>query len=133
MSETTNETAEGKKVLIVDDDEFLLDMYAIKFREAGFSVEVAHDGKEALQKVESVKPEIVLLDIILPGMDGFEVLRSLYQEKRADNMMVVMLTNLGQKDDAERGIQLGARDYIVKAHFTPTEVVEKVRQLLREQ
>lgn len=119
-----------KKVLIVDDDEFLLEMYALKFKEVGFKVEIAETGREAVDKASEFAPDIILLDIVLPEMDGFEVLQEIRHNKKVPNSFIVMLTNLGQKDDTERSIRLGADDYIVKAHFTPSEVVEKVITLL---
>ena len=118
------------KVLIVDDDNFLLDMYSLKFRESGFIVEVARSGSEAIEKIKEMNPDVILLDIVMPQPDGFEVLRSLRQEKSAEGAIVVILTNLGQKEDVERGLALGANDYIIKAHFTPSEVVNKVKGLL---
>jgi DNA-binding response OmpR family regulator len=120
------------KILIVDDDEFLLEMYALKFKEAGFELDVARTGKDAIDKAHTFVPDIVLLDIVLPEMDGYEVLQSMRREKEGKKMFIVMLTNLGQKDDAERSIRLGADDYVVKAHFTPSEVVRKVQKLLQK-
>lgn len=117
-------------VLIVDDDEFLLEMYALKFKEEGFVVEVAQSGREAIEKSESAHPDVILLDIVLPEMDGFAVLQKMREDKKSGMPLIVMLTNLSQKDDAERGMRLGADDYVVKAHYTPSEVVEKVRKLL---
>ena len=84
---------------------------------------------EALDKAGVVEPDVILLDIVLPEMDGFMVLRKLRGDANTQPL-IVMLTNLGQKDDIERGMRLGANDYIIKAHFTPSEVVEKVRKLL---
>lgn len=119
------------KVFIVDDDEFLLDMYAVKFRESGFEVEVARGGEEALSKIQSgYTPDAILLDIVMPGLDGFEMLRAMKKEQIGAGSQVIILSNLGQKDDIERGLGLGAKDYIVKAHFTPTEVVKKIETLL---
>lgn len=125
----TNST-ENKTILIIDDDPFILDMYVLKFKESGFAIEIAKDGKEGLQKIKDLKPDIVLLDIVMPILDGFEVLRTLNKEKLLDTTRVILLTNLGQKDDVERGLKLGAKDYIIKAHFTPSEVVEKVKTVL---
>ncbi len=119
------------KVLIIDDDPFILEMYVLKFKESGFTIEIARDGKEGLEKIKEVKPDIVLLDIVMPFLDGFEVLRTLNKEKVLQNMKVILLTNLGQKDDVERGLKLGATDYIIKAHFTPTEVVDKVKSVIK--
>ena len=121
---------QNTKVLIVDDDNFLLDMYSLKFRESGFLVEVAKGGSEALEKAKAMNPDVILLDIVMPQLDGFEVLRSLKKEKYAEGAIIVILTNLGQKEDVERGLALGANDYIIKAHFTPSEVVNKVKSLL---
>lgn len=118
------------KVLIVDDDAFLLDMYALKFKESGFEVYIAQNGEEALAKSKTMNPDVILLDIVMPKMDGFDVLRALKKDSLAPNAAIVMLTNLGQKEDVDRGLKLGANDYIVKAHFTPSEVVAKVKGLL---
>jgi len=120
-----------KTIFIVDDDEFILDMYAIKFREEGFEVEVAKSGEEALRRVrEGFYSQITLLDIIMPGLDGFEFLRIMKKENLLRDSLIVVLTNLGQKEDVQRALDLGAHDYIVKAHFTPLEVVKKVNSLL---
>jgi len=127
---------DGKiKILIVDDDVFLLDMYSLKFKEAGFLVEVAQNGEDALKKIRDEKdaqsaPKVILLDIVMPKMDGFETLRAIKKDKLAEGSILVALTNLGQKEDVEKGLKLGADDYIVKAHFTPTEVLNKVKELL---
>lgn len=120
-----------RKVLIIDDDEFLLEMYTLKFQEHGFGVEVARNGKKALEVIPEYNPDIILLDIVMPSMDGFEVLREIKKQKLAPNALILVLTNLGQKDDTEKGMSLGADGYVVKAHFTPTEVVEKVKGLLK--
>ena len=121
------------KVLIVDDDAFLLDMYSIKFKESGFSVEIAKNGEEAIAKAKSLNPDVILLDIVMPKMDGFDVLREIKKDNIAPNAVIFILTNLGQKEDVDRGLRLGASDYIVKAHFTPSEVVAKVRNFLGPQ
>lgn len=126
------ETIQKQKILIIDDDPFILEMYVLKFKEEGFQIETAKDGKEGLKKIKEYEPDVVLLDIVMPIMDGFDVIRSLKRENVQTNAKIVLLTNLGQKDDVERGMQLGAHDYIIKAHFTPSEVVKKVKDLLKE-
>ncbi len=119
-------------VLIVDDDEFLLDMYSTKFREAGFNVEVAHKGTIALEKLRGgFKPEVMLLDVVMPEMDGFEVLHEIKKEGLCKDVILVILSNLGQKEDIERGHNLGADDYLVKAYLTPKEVVQKIEDIIR--
>lgn len=118
------------KILLVDDDEFLLDMYSLKFKEAQFMLDVATSGEMALEKLRKNTYDVMLLDIVMPVLDGFEVLQQMRKENLAKDTLVIILSNLGQKEDIERGMQLGASDYIIKAHFTPKEVVEKVRQNL---
>src|SRR3989338_6858641 len=120
-----------RKILIIDDDEFLLDMYAVKFKEEGFEVELAHEGKEALDKIKGgASPEAVLLDVVMPGMDGFELLETIRKEKIIPTSKIIILSNLGQKEHLDRGMSLGVADYIVKAYFTPSEVVKKVNEVL---
>jgi DNA-binding response OmpR family regulator len=114
------------KVLIVDDDPFIVDMYTLKLREAGFDVAHAADGKKGLQEIKAGGHDIILLDVVLPLMDGFEIL-SVLQREGAPHAPIVLLTNLGQREDVERGLALGAVDYVIKAHFTPREVLEKVQ------
>lgn len=122
------------KILIVDDDMFLLEMYVLKFKESGFEVEFASNGNEALQKVENiVMPlDVILTDILMPGMDGFELLKKLKEKQVLKNVKIVILSNLGQKEEMDRGFSLGANGYIIKAHNTPSEVVEKVKKIMSE-
>ena len=118
------------KILIIDDDPFILDMYVLKFKQEGFQIETASNGKDGLQKIKEYLPEVLLLDIVMPVMDGFDILQEIKKNNLLPNSKVVLLTNLGQKEDIDRGMGLGADDYIIKAHFTPTEVVNKVKKLL---
>lgn len=118
------------KILIVDDDPFIVDMYTLKLREAGFEVDHAPDGRRGLEAIRGGGHDLVLLDVVLPVMDGFEVLEALKREGGA-KAPIVLLTNLGQREDVDRGMALGAADYVIKAHFTPTEVAEKVAHILK--
>ena len=116
-----------KKILLVDDDEFLLDMYSLKFRESGFQIELARGGEEALKLLRGgLEPDVILLDIVMPMIDGFEFLRVIAKENLKKKATIVILSNLGQKEDIDKGMALGASDYIVKANSTPSEVVKKV-------
>lgn len=123
---TTQTTSQ--KILIVDDDPFVIDMYVLKFKEHGFDVETAANGTDALAKYKEWQPEVVLLDVVLPMMDGFEIFREI--KKIGGAPVIIFLTNFGEKQDVDRGLAMGADGYIIKAHFTPSEVVEKVRHLL---
>ena len=116
------------KILIIDDDPFIADMYVLKFKDEQFEIETARNGKDGLKKIDEYKPDVILLDVVMPDMDGFQVLEEI--RKKNVPQKIILLTNLGQKEDVERGLALGASDYVVKAHFTPSEVVERVRKLL---
>lgn len=120
----------AKKILLVEDDPFLSEIYATKFEEAGFKISVARDGSLGLQKVREENPDILILDIVMPNVDGFEFLRILKQDQAIKNIPVIILSNLGEQEDVERGFRMGALAYIIKAHYTPTEVVSKVKSIL---
>ncbi|MDD3190413.1 MAG: response regulator [Candidatus Pacebacteria bacterium] len=120
------------KILIVEDDSYISDMYKIKLEEEGCSVHVAPDGENGLELADKVMPDIILLDVVMPKMDGFAVLQNLRGNEKFNNTPIVMLTNLGQKESVERGLKSGADDYIVKAHFTPSEVVSKIEDILNK-
>lgn len=122
----------AQKILLVEDDPFLLDMYSTKFRDVGFNIVVAQDGELGLIKAREESPDLILLDVVLPKKDGFEVLKTLKSESQTAAIPVVLLTNLGLDSDVKRGLELGAQAYIVKAHFTPTEVVAKVKEILNK-
>jgi DNA-binding response OmpR family regulator len=118
-------------ILLVEDDTFLAGMYVTKLTMEHFDVELAGDGQAGLEKVKKIKPSLILLDVLLPKMDGFEVLRAIKSDPESRDIPVILLTNLGQKSDVLRGLDLGAADYLIKAHFMPSEVVEKIKQQLR--
>ena len=119
------------KILIVEDDKFLRELITQKILKEGYQVIGAVNGEEGVAKTKEVKPDLVLLDLILPGIDGFEVLRQIKEDPETSKVPVIILSNLGQKDDVERGVQLGASDYMVKAHFTPGEIVAKIKAILK--
>lgn len=122
----------GNKILIVEDDRFLRELIVKKLQNEGYEIAVAMDGEEALKKIKEEKPVLVLLDLILPGIDGFEVLRQVKKDASQEirKIPVIILSNLGQRDDVEKGINLGAEDFLVKAHFTPGEIIDKIKQVL---
>ncbi|OGF23621.1 hypothetical protein A3H09_03515 [Candidatus Falkowbacteria bacterium RIFCSPLOWO2_12_FULL_45_13] len=118
------------KILLVEDDSFLLGMYAAKFELEGFKVIMAEDGEKAIRASLKELPDVILLDIILPKLDGFEVLKQLKAEGKTAKIPVILLTNLSQRDEIKRGLEMGAADYLIKAHFMPSEVVEKIKRIL---
>jgi len=118
------------KILIIEDDKFLRELMARKLNQENFDVTEALDGEEGIEKVKETVPDLVLLDLILPGIDGFEVLSKIKEDPATASIPVIILSNLGQREDVERGLKLGAVDYLVKAHFTPNEIIEKVKNSL---
>ena len=121
---------EPKKILIVEDDPFILEMYRAKLASIGYKILVARDGLEGMELVKKDKPNLVVLDIVLPGMGGFEILRALKRDSQLKKISILVLTNLEEKKDMEKGFKLGADDYLVKSYFTPTEVISKIEALL---
>ena len=121
---------QNKKILIVDDDSFLLDMYALKFTQSGFEVTTGLGALPALEKLRGgYSPDLILLDIVMPGMDGFEFLGKMKDEKLAPTAIKIILSNRGAETDVKRGTELGASGYIVKASTTPSEVLTHVTEI----
>jgi DNA-binding response OmpR family regulator len=119
-----------KSILLIEDDPFVVDIYTKKLAEAGFSVEVAQDKEETLKKISERKPDLLLLDIVLPNIEGWDLLKEIKEDLSLRDIKVAILSNLGQKDDVERGLKLGAERYFIKAHYTPTQVVEEIKKIL---
>lgn len=118
------------KVAIIEDEPFLASMYTTKFELEGFEVLRASNGEEGLKAIAEGKPDLILLDVIMPKVDGFEVLEKLRANPETATTAVILLTNLGQRTDIEKGLAMGATDYIIKANYTPAQVVAKVKQHL---
>jgi len=121
----------AKKILIIEDDKFLRELIAKKLAKDGYEVSEAVDGEEGVKKTKETKPDLILLDLILPEMDGFEVLSKIKEDPASSLILVIILSNLGQKEDIEKGLKMGATDYLIKAHFTPGEIVEKIRNIIK--
>lgn len=121
----------AKTILIIEDDKFLRELIARKLTNEDFEVSEAVDGEEGIKKIKEEKPDLVLLDLILPGIDGFEVLSQTKKEPTLVSIPVIILSNLGQKDDVEKGLKMGAVDYLIKAHFTPGEIIDKIKAALK--
>ncbi len=120
----------SKKILMIEDDIFLRKIYRDKLMRAGFEFIEAINGEEGLSKVISEKPDLILLDLILPRKNGFEVLTEIKSKKNLRRIPVVILSNLAQEADKTRGLELGAADYLVKTDVTLAEVVEKIKEWL---
>jgi DNA-binding response OmpR family regulator len=121
----------AKKILIVEDDKFLRELITKKLKEEGYETVGAGDGEEGIEKAKKESPDIILLDLILPGIDGFEVLSRIKDDSAVSSIPVIILSNLGQREEVEKGLKMGAVDYMIKAHFTPGEITEKVKSILK--
>lgn len=126
-----NETRMAIKILLAEDDLQLVDMYRRKFELEGFDVQFAEDGQMALDILDKWKPDVALLDIMMPKVNGLDVLKHIKEKKGYDDVITVILTNLGNEATAEEIYKLGATEYIVKADMTPLEVSEKVKELIK--
>jgi len=120
---------EKKKILIVEDDKFLRELIARKLGSEGYVLFQAADGEEGVKKAKEENPDLILLDLILPGIDGFEALATIKKDAATSSIPIIILSNLGQREDIERGFNLGAADYLIKAHFTPGEIISKINKI----
>lgn len=118
------------KVLLVEDESMIVDMYKMRLEEEGFEVLVTDKGTEAFEIASKEKPNIILLDVILPEIDGFSVLQMVKDDSKTKNIPVMMLTNLGQESDKEKGSQLGAVEYFIKSQHTPADVLAAVKKIV---
>ena len=117
-------------ILIIEDEHFLSSLLSKKLENSGFKVRGASDGETGIKEIERKRPELILLDLILPGMDGWEVLRRLKKEKQFKDIPVLIISNLGEPTDIAKGKKTGAVDYIIKAEYSPQQITEKVAQIL---
>jgi DNA-binding response OmpR family regulator len=122
----------AQNILIIEDDEFLRGLINKKLSSAGFSVSEAIDGDKGVEKAKEDKPDLILLDLLLPTTDGFEVLSKIKNDPETASIPVIALTNLGQKEDVDKALKLGAVDYLIKAQFTPEEIISKIKDILEK-
>ncbi len=127
---TNTASLEGKKIVWVEDDQFLNDIIARKFSATKCIFFHANEGEEALKIINREMPDIVMLDIILSGMDGFEILRRMKNDPKTKNIPVILLSNLGQQSDIEKGKSLGAARFLIKATVTPNEIIDQIKEVI---
>jgi len=118
------------KVLIIEDEVSLLDVLQKKLEKEGYQVFAACDGEEGLRQMEAVKPDVVLLDIVMPRINGMEVLQKMQQSESMSQIPVLIISNSGEPIEIDRALKLGAKDYIIKTEFDPQEVLEKMAKIL---
>ena len=120
-----------KKILLVEDDPLIIKIYSSRLEQDGFEVEVASRGNEVMRKLKEQKYDLVLLDLVLPELTGFEILEKIRKEKEFSNLKVLVLSNLGEKENISKANRFGIVDYLVKASYTPKEVVQEVSRVLK--
>lgn len=121
----------AKKILIVEDDEFLRSLTAKRIEKEGYEVVVAIDGESANGIATVNKPDLILLDLLLPGIDGFEVLKRARADEVTKSTPIIVFSNLGQREDIDKAKGLGANDFLIKANFTLDDVIEKINTTLK--
>ncbi len=128
---TQNNVSNGKKfILVIEDDKFYGNIFLAKFTEEGYDIVVANDGQKGLEEAKKRMPDLILLDLIMPVMDGFEALKALKSDPALAQVKVMILSNLGQEDDVKKAIEMGAVDYMIKANVSLQEAVDKVKKFL---
>ncbi len=125
-------TEKTVKILLAEDDKFITRAYMDGLKRAGFEVLSAMDGNQVLEILQKENPALILLDVIMPEKNGFEVLEEIKKQDKLKNIPVIVLSNLGQDTDIQKGLALGAVDYMVKANFSIAEVVKKINHYIEE-
>ncbi len=128
----TQKSLSGIKVLIVEDDSFLSSIAVTRLSKEGYAVSLVSDGEQALTFFEKEIPDVLLLDVLMPGISGLEVLKKMKANPRTKDISVIIFSNLGQEHEIEEGKKLGADDYLIKAKVTPKDIVEKIHTLLKK-
>jgi DNA-binding response OmpR family regulator len=119
-----------KKILVAEDDKYLANAYRVKLVKSGFEIKIASDGVEALTILKDFTPDLILLDLVMPIKDGFTTLQEIKNDSKLKTIPVIIASNLGQKEDIDRGIALGAVDYIVKSDMSLEDIITKVNTVL---
>jgi len=118
----------AKKILMVEDEEIMIDLLQRKIAQEGYEISVARNGEEGLAAMKEKKPDLVLLDIIMPKMGGFEVMEKMQKDKDLKKIPVIVISNSGQPVEIDRAQKMGAEDWLIKTEFDPQEVIEKIKK-----
>lgn len=120
------------KILLAEDDKFISKAYNDGLKRAGFEIQTASDGLQAMEVLDTFTPDIILLDIIMPEMNGFEVLKKVKESPKWKTIPVLVLSNLGQQSDIKKALSLGAANYLIKSDFSLEEIVKKITNTLKK-
>lgn len=123
---------EKKKILIVEDDNFVAEVYFAKLSEMGYDSVLAQNGQEGMEMLKKNKVDLILLDILMPVMNGMEMLNEVKKSEEWKNIPVILLTNVGEKESIQKVREMGIKNYLIKSHFTPAEVIEKIEEVFRD-
>lgn len=128
----SNSTPHKAKILAVEDDQYLASIYQMKLKNQGYNVELAANGEEGLGKAKTFQPDLILLDLMMPVMDGYAMLNELKKDPKLKDIKVIILTNLGQEGDIQQAVSHGVLDYVVKTDTATTEIIDKIEKLLAQ-
>lgn len=120
----------AKKILVVEDDAFLSKIYKVKLEKTGFEVVLAYDGNQAIEEIKKAIPDLILLDLMMPVKDGFTTLSELKENSDWKKIPVIIASNLGQQEDVDKGLKMGASDFIVKSDTSLDNIIDKINKLL---
>ena len=120
----------AKKILIIEDEKVLINLLQKKLTQEGYEISIALDGEEGLLEMKERKPDLILLDIMMPKMDGFKVMEEMAKDKEIKDIPVIIISNSGQPVEIERAQKLGAKDWLIKTEFDPQEVLDKVVKVI---
>lgn len=129
LAEITAKIMDKKKILIVEDDNFVAEVYLAKLSEMGYETVLAQNGEEGLAELKKGKIDLILLDILMPIMNGIEMLEEVKKNEEWKTIPVILLTNIGEKESIQKVREMGVKNYLIKSHFTPAEVIEKVESV----
>ena len=119
----------NKKILIIEDDKFLREVIAKKLTTEGYEIIEAVNGENGIIQAGETKPDLILLDLILPGIDGFGVLAQIKENAETKEIPIIILSNLSKESEIKRALTLGAADFLIKANFTPSEIIKKIKKI----
>jgi len=122
----------GKKILLVEDENVVINILKKKFVEEGYDISMARNGIEGLEKMREIKPDLILLDIVMPKMNGFEVMEEMQKDSELKKIPVIVISNSGQPVELDKAIKLGAKDWFIKTEFDPREIIDKVLKLIEK-
>ncbi|MBL7156301.1 MAG: response regulator [Candidatus Pacebacteria bacterium] len=120
-----------KSILLVEDDPLIVEIYTRKLKQAGFKVQSVSDGEKTISVLKQGKFDLLVLDIVLPNLTGFEILQRIRRNEKLKNTKILVLSNLGQKTDIEKAEKFQVARYLIKAHYTPSEVIKEIEKLLK--